>query len=54
MRSNLLSQLACRCRHAWAGFFGPMTREDWLFLASIVWFHSLLIALIWVLYFGTF
>ncbi|MBR0796978.1 hypothetical protein JQ615_16420 [Bradyrhizobium jicamae] len=52
MHSNFLSQLACRCRVAWAAVFGPMTRDDWLFLASIIWFHSLLVALIWGLYYG--
>ena len=31
-----------------------MTRDDWLFLASIISFHGLLIALIWALYYGNF
>lgn len=27
-----------------------MTGSDWLFLASIVWFVSLLVAMVWVLF----
>jgi len=50
MRSNLLSQLARRCRRASAEAFGPMTRDDWLFLASIICFHSLLVALVWIVF----
>ncbi|SDF34906.1 hypothetical protein SAMN05216337_105221 [Bradyrhizobium brasilense] len=50
MQSNLLSQLACRCRRASAVVFGPMTGDDWLFLASIICFHSLLVALVWVVF----
>lgn len=49
MRPNFMPQLASRCRRAWAAVVGPMTRDDWLFLCSILCFHSLLVALIWVL-----
>ncbi|MCP1972752.1 hypothetical protein AB7M56_006774 [Bradyrhizobium elkanii] len=50
MRSSLFSQLVCRCRRASAAVFGLMTRDDWLFLASIICFHSLLVVLVWVVF----
>lgn len=46
MRPRLMSQLAAGCRHAWAAVLGPMTRDDWVFLWSIILFHSLLVALV--------
>ncbi|MGY3692866.1 hypothetical protein ACVIGA_002946 [Bradyrhizobium sp. USDA 3240] len=50
MRSSFLSRLALRWRRTRVAVFGLMSKDDWLFLASIVLFHSLLIALIWVVF----
>jgi hypothetical protein len=50
MRSSFMSQFASRCRYVFVAVVGPMTRDDWLFLCSIICFHSLLVALVWVVF----